>query len=347
MKRCLSTVLALGLAWFAGCGGAVDGGPAATPRAVLNAPLGPGEADATLSVLPVLRKMNRAPSVVAHRGVRRVEQFWTVEDQPRELRYRENVASDGAGRFAVEAFEQLAPDSTPHEEQVFVILQKAREGFVRRYRDFAVRDVEGFVRNYSFVDTGALVTVAGRQCNEYLVQRTVDDSVRYWVAVDTQTALVLRTRHESAAGVLLGLVEFESLDLTPDLGQVAWHQPLTDEQPLSADPAAARAQLGFEPRLPRTDGGRFQLESATAVSAPDPRGSGTLMWAKHTLTDGVEVVFFLHGGPDPAPTRDDWVRVAPPVGPWSSAEGSLHGERFVSMGRVPVEELLDLLEDVL
>lgn len=347
MKLAVSTALAFGLAWIAGCGGGVDALSGSAPRAVLNAPPPPGHTESSLSLLPVVRKMNRAPSVIAHRGVRRVEQYWTIEDQPRELRYRETVASDGAGRFAVDAFELSAPHSSPQQELIFIALQKAREGFVRRYRDFAVRDVDGFVRNYSMVSTGALVTVAGRVCDEYLVQRNVDGAVRYWIAVDRATALVLRTRHESATGALLGLVEFESLELAPDLNQVDWHQPLTDEQPLSSDSALARAQLGFAPRLPSTDGGRFLLEGATAVSAPDPRGGGTLMWAKHTLTDGVEVVFFLHGGPDPAPTRDDWVRVAPSVGPWNSAEGSLRGESFTALGRVPVEELLDLFEDVL
>ncbi len=346
MLRPLSFLAALGLALVAGCSGAVDAEPEAAPRAILNAPPG-GSANVSRNLLPLLRRMSLAPATVAHSGVRRVEQYWTVDDQPRELRYREQVASDGAGRFAIDATELIAPVASPQQAALFLVLQKAREGFVQRYRDFAVRDVDGFVRNYSIIDTGALVTVAGRPCNEYIVQRIVGESVRYQIAVDTQTALVLRTRQESSSGALLSLVEFESLDLAPNHSNVVWHQPLTDERKLPTDPALARAQLGFQPRLPRTDGGLFLLQSATSVEAPDPRGTGTLMWAKHTLTDGVEVVFFLHGGPDTAPGRDDIVRVAPSVGPWNTAEGSLHGELYTAMGRVEVEELLDLLEAAL
>ncbi len=346
MSRPFSFLAALGLALVAGCGGGVDAEPTAAPRAILTAPAG-GNAGVSRNLLPLLKRMSLAPSNVSHSGVRRVEQYWLVDGQPRELRYREQVSSDGAGLFAVDATELLAPASTAQQTALFLVLQKAREGFVQRYRDFAVRDVDSFVRNYSIIDTGALVTVAGRSCNEYIVQRTAGESVRYQIAVDAQTALVLRARQESASGTLLSLVEFESLNLAPTHAGVAWHQPLTDERTLPADPGLARAQLGFEPRLPRTDGGLFALKSATSIEAPNPAGAGTLMWAKHTLTDGVEVVFFLHGGPDTAPGRDDIVRVAPAVGPWNTAEGSLHGELYTAMGRVPVEDLLDLLEAAL
>ncbi len=346
MNRPFRFLATLGLALIAGCGGAVDAEPAGAPRAVLTAPPG-GNSSASRNLLPLLRSMSTAPTTVSHSGVRRVEQYWTVDGEPRELRYREQVASDGAGQFAIDAIELIAPVTSPQQVALFLVLQKAREGFVRRYRDFAVRDVDSFVRNYSIIDLGTLVTVAGRPCNEYLVQRVVGDSVRYLIAVDAQTALVLRARHEDSTGALLSLVEFESVDLAPNHANVAWHQPLTDELALPTDPALVRTRLGFAPRLPRTDGGLFVLQSATSIEAPNPTGAGTLMWAKHTLTDGVEVVFFLHGGPDPAPKRDDIVLVAPSVGPWNTAEGSLRGELYTAMGRIAVAELLDLFEATL
>jgi hypothetical protein len=342
VKFALPFALTLGLAFAAGCGGGTDADSGADSSSATRA-LPITQAAPTVNWLQLLRRMNSAPLNVAHRGTRRVEQHWTVDGQPKQLVYREDVASDGAGRFAVQALGVVAPSMSLNEEALFVALQGARAGFVQRYRDFAVRDVDAFVRNYSFVSTGALVTVAGRSCNEYLVQRTVGHSVRYWIAVDRETALVLRTRHESAAGDLLGVVEFESLELSPNLATVAWHQPVTDEQPLASDPGLATSQLGFEPRLPTDDGGQFVLQSATVVTAPDPNGGAPRVWAKHVLTDGAEVVFLLHGGVDTAAGPEDVVVVAPSVGPWNTAEGSLRGEVFTAMGRVSVDTLLDLL----
>lgn len=331
-------------AQLAGCGGSVDDAAPTATRAVLAAG---GQAQPVQNPFQLLRRMSLASSTVAHSGVRRVEQRWRVDTIGKELIYREQVHSDGAGQFAIEAIELTAPPPSHNEEAIFLALQQARAGFVRRYRDFAVRDVDAFQRNYELFDTGVQVTVAGRLCQEYLVQRVVDHAVRYWIAVDLEHALVLRCRHETAAGELLGLVEFESIDLAPNFSQVVWHQPVTDEAPLARDPAQARMQLGYEPRLPSTDGAHLRLLSASVVTAPDPNGGAPQKWAKHVLTDGVEVVFLLHGGPDPAPGRDDVVRVAPSVGPWNSAEGSLHGELFTTLGRVSVDELLDLLEAAL
>lgn len=361
MKAPLRNLLALCLATLAGCGGGLDAQPAESAAAATtvgagaSAPVHPsGIANAQF-----LRRLQSARVTVAHRGVRRVEQHWRIGDEAQELSYREQVASDGAGRFAIEALEQLTPGSNQAAESAadgsaadgaavdgaFVLLHQARAGFTWRYRDFAVRDVEAFLLNYDLLPLGSLAVVLGRPCDEYFVQRSVGHAVRYSIAVDRETGLVLRTRHETAAGELLGLVEYESLELAPDLSAVAWHTPVTLEEALERDPNAAAQQLGFRPRLPRTDGGVFRLLEAQLIIAPDPQG-GEQRWAKHTLTDGVEVLFFLHGGNDPA-AREDVVRVAPPVGPWNTAEGSLRGEQFTCLGRVSVDELLDVIASTL
>lgn len=351
MKAPLRNLLALCLASLAGCGGGLDAQPAASAAAATtvgggaSAPAHPsGVANAQF-----LRRLQSARVTVAHRGVRRVEQHWRIGDEAQELSYREQVASDGAGRFAIEALEQLTPGADQASESAadgaFMLLHQARAGFTWRYRDFAVRDVDAFLMNYDLVPLGSLAVVLGRPCDEYFVQRSVGHAVRYSIAVDRETGLVLRTRHETAAGDLLGLVEYESLELAPDLSAVAWHTPVTHEEPLERDPNAAAQQLGFRPRLPRTDGGVFRLLEAQLITAPDPQG-GEQRWAKHTLTDGVEVLFFLHGGSAPA-AREDVVRVAPPVGPWNTAEGSLRGEQFTCLGRVSVDELLDVIASTL
>lgn len=346
MKAPLRSLIALSLATLAGCGGGLDAQPAgvdiaSAPEGGASAPAHPGG----IANAQFLRRLQSARLTVAHRGVRRVEQRWKIGDEAQELTYREQVASDGAGRFAIEALEQLTPDVDPAAASAFVLLHQARAGFTWRYRDFAVRDVEAFLLNYDLLPLGSLTVVLGRACDEYLVQRSVGHAVRYSIAVDRETGLVLRARHETAAGELLGLVEYESLELAPDLTAVAWHTPLTVEEPLARDPQVAARQLGFRPRLPRTDGGVFRLLEAQQITAPHPEG-GEQRWAKHTLTDGVEVLFFLHGGNDPS-AREDVVRVAPPVGPWNTAEGSLRGEQFTCIGRVSVDELLDVIASTL
>lgn len=347
MKAPLRNLLALCLATLAGCGGGLDAQPESS-AVVVQTVGGGASAPANPSALAnaqFLRRLQSARLTVAHRGVRRVEQHWKIGDQTQELSYREQVASDGAGRFAIEALEQLSPGSDPGVAGAFVLLHQARAGFTWRYRDFAVRDVEAFLLNYDLLPLGSLTVVLGRACDEYMVQRSVGHAVRYSIAVDRETGLVLRARHETAAGELLGLVEYESLELAPDLSAVAWHAPVTLEEPLARDPDAAARQLGFRPRLPRNDGGVFRLLEAQAITAPAPDG-GEQRWAKHTLTDGVEVLFFLHGGNDPA-AREDVVRVAPPVGPWNTAEGSLRGELFTCLGRVSVDDLLDVIASTL
>jgi len=350
LKAQLRNLFALSLAILAGCGGGLDAQPGASAVNVGASANTSSAAGATIDPSSVanaqfVRRLQGARLTVAHRGVRRVEQRWKIGAEAHELSYREQVASDGAGRFAIEALEQLTPGADPSAFGVFTLLHQARAGFTWRYRDFAVRDVDAFLRNYDLLPLGSLAVVLGRNCDEYVVQRSVGHAVRYSIAVDRETGLVLRTLHQTAAGELLGLVEYESLELAPDLSTVAWHTPVTQEEPLQQDPNAAARQLGFRPRLPRTDGGVFRLIEAQAITAPGPQG-GEQRWAKHTLTDGVEVLFFLHGGSDPA-AREDVVRVAPPVGPWNTAEGSLRGEQFTCLGRVSVDDLLDVLASTL
>ena len=51
------------------------------------------------------------------------------------------------------------------------ILQHAREGFLFRYRDFAVRNVSRLLESYRVISTGNVVTVAGRACDEVRFER--------------------------------------------------------------------------------------------------------------------------------------------------------------------------------
>ncbi len=288
----------------------------------------------------LLRRMHQAPWTVAYTGTRRVEQSWKVDNATYTTIYREEVSADGNGRYAIDPLDLIAPQVSTMELQVFNATQKAREGFLYRYRDFHVQDEARFARYYTAAATGVVRQVAGRSCDELIVQRRSNAPWTYVLAVDTQTGLVLSCRQELPNGTPVGSMEFESVDFQADLSQKLWHQASNEELALARD-SRAQQQLGFAPVLPNTDGGSFTLIESNKVTSPDPSGAGELTWAKYTLSDGVEVVFVLHGGA--LVGSDDVVRVSPSVGPWNHVEGTLHGERVMGMGRVSVDELLDLI----
>lgn len=296
----------------------------------------------------LLQKMQVAPTAVAYSGVRRIEQSWQVGETVYSTSYREDVASDGQGRVALQSLELIAPSLPPRSEELWRMLQESRDGFLFRYRDFRIHDVAQMVTNYSPIATGVRTRVAGRECEELVFALRHGASFTYNLAVDHQTGLVMRCEQVATDGRVMGLVEFESLELRPRFAaDFPWDESSNQEEPLPASQAERLAAVGFRPRQPEGDGGRFQLLESAIVRSPEPDGVGELTWVKSTLTDGIEVVFVLHGGSDPSLLSDDVMRVAPSVGPWNHVEGTLRGERFMALGRASADELLDLIASTL
>ncbi|MFM7298698.1 MAG: hypothetical protein ACKO4Q_15950, partial [Planctomycetota bacterium] len=102
----------------------------------------------------LLQKMQVAPTAVAYSGVRRIEQSWQVGETVYSTSYREDVASDGQGRVALQSLELIAPSLPPRSEELWRMLQESRDGFLFRYRDFRIHDVTQMVTNYSPIATG-------------------------------------------------------------------------------------------------------------------------------------------------------------------------------------------------
>ena len=331
--------LAFGLA---GCGDVSSvGAPVsstATPP-VLQAGL-PSEA--------LLRKMQNAATTVSYSGVRRIEQSWQVGETVYSTSYLEEVASDGLGHFALHPLELVAPSATPRQAELWRMLQESRDGFLFRYRDFRIHDVTQMVTNYSPIATGVRSLVAGRECDELVFALRHGASFTYNLSVDHETGLVLRCEQVATDGRVMGFVEFESLELAPQFAaDYPWHESSNQEEALPDSQASRLAAVGFPPRQPESDGGRFHLVDSTIVRSPEPDGTGEITWVKSTLTDGIEVVFVLHGGNDPSLVSEDVMRVAPSVGPWNHVEGTLRGERFMALGRASADELLDLIASTL
>ncbi len=343
-QRTFLAIAALGLAFGqAACSdvseGSAQGAVGNDGPIILQSPT-PGE--------QLLQKMQRAATGVAYSGVRRVEQTWRVGEETISTSYREEVASDGEGRFALRSLELIAPSLPEPSEELWRMLQGSREGFLFRYRDFRIHDVASMVTNYSPILLGTNVHVAGRVCDEMMFALRHGASFTYNLAVDRETGLVMRCEQVATDGQVMGLVEFESIELNPSFAaDFEWHVPSNDEQPLPDGQASRLAVAGFVPLQPQSDGGRFALVESTVLRSEDPAGGGEVAWVKSTLTDGVEVVFVLHGGSDPSLTSEDVMRVAPSVGPWNHVEGTLRQQRFMALGRASVDELLDLIASTL
>jgi hypothetical protein len=248
----------------------------------VSGPSGPNGMPTSAEFDAALMQIQSAPYVVAHRGVRRVEAHWLVGGHIQDLAYREEVTTDGTGRYSVrplEALSQVAPG--------FLLLQEARQGYIHRYRDFLVRDFEAFLENYEVLSIVEGDPVAERPTFLFELSRARDAHVGYRVWMDTMTALVLAYEEYDAQGALISAMRYEELTLMPDLGGVVFHQPNSMSVEETDEDALAQ-WLGFAPRLPASapaDHGASELER---LVGPDGR-----RWAKVSYTDGVETVFYL------------------------------------------------------
>lgn len=315
----------------------------------IDAPAQQPQADPQSSRLsrPALRVFSASDprSSVAHSGTRRIEFTPAPEER---LSFRESVATDGAGHFSIQP---LGPaGSSVSDWNVFELTQRAREGFLFRYRDFSVRDAELFRRNWSLTPLGE-TTVAGRRCERYRAERTSDPRVAYELSTDAETGLVLDSREFDADGRQVASMVYETFQLAPDLGAIAWHASANDELPF--EPQAGQGTPVLEPRL--LPPGFDALEVSTVLDGQDRR------WIKRTYSDGIEPLFFLQGlstsvlpkahtmkagSLDSTPDPSSAVVVLH-LGVVTVIQGELDGFDLIVVGKASEAELLDLIESAL
>jgi hypothetical protein len=296
---------------------------------------------------------------VRFQATRRYEAHWQVDGQDEVLVYREQASSDGAGGFAIQPLELLEPQLGSGPESLFLLLQRAREGFFFRHRDFAIRDPELFLQRWQVIDRGP-TQMLGRPCVRLEVQHQQDPDGAYHLVVDTGSGLVLRSEERDAAGTVVSLLEFETLDLVPDLSSTLLHQPATSETVVSSE-AGMRAALLFVPLRPKVVPEGFELLELATVEDLSQGGGGET-WARFTYGDGVEQLFFLHtaqgpaeqlalgqagtgpgGGTGGAGTPEHTVRFAR-VGPWTLLFGDIDGQSYVVLGKQDEHQLLLMVE---
>ncbi|MSR61833.1 MAG: hypothetical protein EXS08_05255 [Planctomycetes bacterium] len=283
---------------------------------------------------------------VAHSGIRRLE-FAALSGPG--LAFDERITTDGDGHYALEPAQGL--ESTTIDNGSFELLHHLREGFFFRYRDFVVRDARTFARNWRVIDRGQSTLIAGRTCARFRVERALGTACAYELCVDPTTELVLASEEYDGSGSLVASMTYASIDLTPNLSRVAWHQSGNEETSLDrAHPLGEQIQArSLEPRL--LPQGYVPLEAAVVRAGDDA-------WLKLTYCDGVQPLFFLHsidanslgkaaqvdGQRIGATPRSPSSVVACQVGSATTLQGTVDGFEVIAVGKVSQGELLDLLE---
>lgn len=308
----------------------------------------------------LITQIQQAPLLEAHGGVRLLESHYQLDGGSDRLVYRERVVTDGQGSFAITPLGVVSGGTLPQAD--FQLLQKAREGFHFRYRDFLVRDLAAFLTNYELETVGQLVQVAGRDCLELSIRRK-DQTLSFDLAMDVATGLVLRYHEYDAHGQLYTSMVYESFDPTPDLVGVTFHTPGNQEQQLDLSQPVL-PQLGFQPYVPKLPPGTgYTFVDASRVV--DVHGQ---TWAKLTYTDGVETLFFLDGGPTQAQQgelgdKQPGAQTAGATsaggtsmsdrlqlfheGPLTVAWGEVMAHRMIAVGKIDRSSMVTLIESAL
>lgn len=294
--------------------------------------------------ISLLSRISTAPVQTRYRGERRVTLVDPLGEAGAQLVLRERVISSGDGRFAIDLLEvSSAPEGSGATSDFFRTMQKGREGFFFRHRDFLLRDLARFHGTYQVRVIGSSIEVAGRSCVNLDVRRAEQPERRYEVAVDVETGLVMRYREFLiASDRLLASVEFETFELNPEL----------DESLLTGGPTE---WAEFDPTVGPPEGVTFPLRSPSFVPsgyglarAAARTGPSEREWVEFVYDDGVEQLFFLHSGTDgdsgdPSPLHRGVIRVST-VGAWTLVEGEVQGTPIVAAGKLDLEELLLLVQ---
>jgi hypothetical protein len=281
---------------------------------------------------------------VRHTGTRKVELYDRSVEPARYLAYREEVASDGEGRFALTPLEPLT--RVAQGWPTFQLIQRSRARLHVRYRDFAVRDEALLLRNYAIRDLDRVEIVAGRSASLFRVQR-IDGSRAFELAVDDEHDLVLRARELNGQGEPLSQVTYETIDLAPVFDRVVFHRSTIDETEHGLEGLDSVFQVDV--LIPRLLPQGYELRQASTLI--DDQGE---RWAKLTFSDGVDTLFFAQAlpvegerlaAPHRLPQGDELIvsRMGSVVAAW----GQVGAHRLLVLGKVDERALLDMVESAL
>jgi len=339
----LSLLMALAIG-CGGAGGASVGLGSTTESTLLS----------TASEASLLELLAAGPELVPHEGVRYVEIFdFNAAGGTTTLRYREKVSINANGGFSLQPL--TVESAVLPDEQTFLTMQEARAGYMFKYRDFRIRDLDQLLTNYHLLAVFAEPTmIAGRPVELLSFAHVNGDGPDYEVWVDSVTGLALSVETFDMAGTLVMRVAYESyVDGPPDAFTAhrgSNHEALADlGLPLAE-------QLGFEAPLAAIVPDGYQLHEVASVTDADGAS-----WAKATYTDGIKVLFLLGGSPSSSTSEigSAFVEIAGMNGmstdrllAFKAGQVSILHGRYGDQGRIavgvePLDELQAFLESSL
>jgi hypothetical protein len=293
-----------------------------------------------------LARMPEAPFTTALSGVRRASFFWSTSAGESRLVHEERVAADGQGRFLVEPLVVHEPAMTSEQAQLFALLQKNREGFLWRWRDFRIRDLSLFEQNWQLEVVGERTVAERLGVVVEVRRRDLVAHLVYRASIDPATGLVLAHEEFDQNGKLVAHVEFTHLVLNPTFDNPVWHQAPFDGDELRPGDEGA-AQLGASPATPQALPLGYQLVDSQVLAVPGRRV------LRRTYTDGIDSLFFLQTvlpepemeqvsiGPE-APRKALHMR----AGPWVACDYARPRDKVMIVGRLDDQQLLHLLRSV-
>ncbi len=311
----------------------------------------PAQADMPASNMPVskvqglntqptfLSQIADAPFQTAYSARRRVWQTYPRAGANETLEYTENVCSDGQGHFSVSPEHVQQPHLSAQAEAIFLLMQKAREGFIYRLRDFRIQELNAFLQAYRIEDLNQQVSVAGETCERLRVLPGARGQSYWELDVDVANGLILGTR-EFLRGTLVSSVETLEYQADPNLSRVVLHQGLPA---VPFTPTTASQVLGFALLQPTFLPQGFTLVKSEKIS------DGSDNWARCTYSNGGEMLFLLYradpigsvGSTDPGGPYTIKVFSA---GRWTVEQAELGLHHVIVMGREPAPILQQVLE---
>lgn len=283
---------------------------------------------------PFLALVPDAPFVTAYRGIRHVELHYG----PQPVLYREDVGADGTGKFFLDPLEIL---SSPSDPFVLESILSLRQVYLYRYRDWRIADLGLFQSNFGVSVVGS-AHVAGIDCVRVMVSRVLSaPPSHYFADIDPVTGMVLRWEERDDQDALLALVEFESFQYDADLSDMQLVDRVfqsTTTHPIDGD---LESVFGFQPVIPTLTPAPGVVISPIVERFVDPNGE---VWAKVTMTDGLETAMVLSCAPSGPPQLLPSTVTALQVGSWVGMEGDISGQHVRVAGKFPLELLQLTLE---
>lgn len=308
------------------------------------------------NLMQLVAKAQQAPTSTAHLGKREVHVYLSGAGAgAHHCATLEQIATDGHGGFALQPLSVLG--DVPMDPAVFLTQHADNAAFYHRFRDFMVRDLDLFLENYVVVGMPVATTVAGRNCISFVCERApshvATNGGAFTVELDVETAFVLAYEERDKHGNVVASMRYDVVSFTPDLSGITF-TTLPPEQTLNltGDPAQ---QLGFAPLAPKMIPDGYELDHARVLSEGPQKH-----WACFEYTDGVEKLFFLHGGAAPSSQigPGGWTRTAfqtsspyrmyvTNVGVWTIAQGVWDQQYVIAVGKLSQSELLPFVESAL